>query len=265
MRNLISWLSRSAAARRVVKGLRLHRVANAWLRRFPLVKELPGSGIKYRATRLESIPLAREMFDKGVLYDAALLPKNFTTFADLGCNVGYFTCWLAHLAAGRKLKGLMLDANPHAVADARWHAEANGMTEVVGIHGIVGQGSGGAADFYIYESNICSMSELPDTAALGLTGKWEKISVPHVSVETEWKKKFGDTRCHVLKIDVEGSEMNFLRAEESFLSLVDSIIIEWHNWRVTLADVRAFLEPQGFRYLKTVEENDQMGTAVFSR
>ena len=265
MRNLISWLSRSAAARRIVKGLRLHRVANAWLRRFPLVKTLPGSGIQYRATRLESIPLAREMFDKGALYDAALLPKNFTTFADLGCNVGYFTCWLAHLAAGRKLKGLMLDANPHAVPDAQWHAQANGMTEVAGIHGIVGQGSGGAADFYIYESNICSMSELPDMTALGLTGKWEKISVPHVSVETEWKKKFGDTRCHVLKIDVEGSEMNFLRAEESFLPLVDSIIIEWHTWRVTLADVRAFLEPRGFRYLKTVEENDQMGTAVFSR
>jgi FkbM family methyltransferase len=265
MRNLISWLSRSAAARRLIKGLRLHRLANAWLRRFPLVKQLPGSRVKYRATRIESIPLAQEMFDKGVLYDAALLPKNFTTFADLGCNVGYFTCWLAHLAAGRTLHGLMLDANPHAVTDAQWHAQANGMTDVFGIHGIVGEGQGGAADFYIYESNICSMSELPDTAAMGLTGKWEKISVPHVSVEASWKKHFGDQRCHVLKIDVEGSEMNFLRAEESFLPLVDSIIIEWHKWRVTLADVRAFLEPRGFRYVKTVEENDQMGTAVFGR
>ncbi len=265
MRKLISWLSRSAAARRIVQMLRLHRVANAWLRRFPLVKQLPGSGVRYRATRIESIPLAQEMFDKGALYDAALLPEKFTTFADLGCNVGYFTCWLAHLAAGRKLKGLMLDANPHAVADAQWHAQANGMTEVFGVHGIVGAGTGGAADFYLYESNICSMSELPDTAAMGLTGKWEKISVPHVSVEAEWKKHFGNTRCHVLKIDVEGSEMNFLRAEESFLPLVDSIIIEWHQWRVSLSDVRAFLEPRGFRYVKTVEENDQMGTAVFAR
>ena len=52
---------------------------------------------------------------------------------------------------------------------------------------------------------------------------------------------------------------------ESFLPLVDSIIIEWHKWRVSLADVRAFLEPRGFRYVKTVEENDQMGTAVFAR
>ena len=265
MRKLISWLSRSAVARRVVHTLRLHRVANTWLRRFPIVKQLPGSGVRYRATRVESIPLAQEMFYKGALYDAALLPQNFTTFADLGCNVGYFTCWLAHLAQGRKLKGLMLDANPQAVADARWHAQANGMSEVFGIHGIVGEGAGGAADFYIYESNICSMSELPDTEAIGLKGKWEKISVPHVRVEEHWRKYFPDSRCHVLKIDVEGSEMNFLSAEESFLSLVDSVIIEWHNWRVSLADVRGFLESRGFRYLKTVEENDQMGTAVFAR
>lgn len=265
MRKFISWLSRSATARRFVQVLRLHRVANAWLRRFPLVKRLPGSAVIYRATRLESIPLAQEMFDKGVLYDAALLPPNFTTFADLGCNVGYFTCWLAHLAQGRKLKGLMLDANPNAVSDAQWHAQANGMNEVFAIHGIVGEGSGGSANFYLYESNICSTSELPDVEKMGLKGKWEKISVPHVSVEEHWRKHFNGTRCHVLKIDVEGSEMNFLRAEESFLDLVDSIIIEWHNWRVTLADVRAFLEPRGFRYLKTVEENEQMGTAVFAR
>jgi FkbM family methyltransferase len=265
MRKFISWLSRSAAARRLVTGLRLHRVANAWLRRFPLVKKLPGSGVLYRATRVESIPLAQEMFEKGALYDAALLPKGFTTFADLGCNVGYFTCWLAHLAQGRKLRGLMLDANPYAVADAAWHAEANGMNEVFAIHGIVGEGSGGSADFYLYESNICSTSEVPDVERMGLKGSWEKISVPHVKVEEQWRRRFGDTRCHVLKIDVEGSELNFLRAEESFLQLVDSIIIEWHNWRVTLADVRGYLEPRGFRYLKTVEENEQMGTAVFSR
>lgn len=266
MRKFISWLSRSAFIRRFVQVLRLHRLANAWLLRFPLVKQLPGSGIRYRATRVESIPLAQEMFDKGALYDASLLPKGFTTFADLGCNVGYFTCWLAHLAAGRNLKGLMLDANPYAVADAQWHAEANDMTEVFGVHGIVGAGArGGSADFYLYESNICSMSEVPDAAKTGLKGEWEKISVPHVTIEDEWRKRFGDTRCHVLKVDVEGAEMNFLRAEELFLVRVDSVIIEWHKWRVGLDEIRQFLEAHGLRYVKTIEENEQMGTAVFAR
>src|SRR5438094_4314827 len=112
MRQLISTLSRSAFLRRLVQVLGLHKVGNWWLRHFPLMRKMPGSGIIYRATRLESIPLAVEMFEKGNLYDAEMLPQNFTTFADLGCNVGYFTCWLAHLANGRKLEGVMLDANP---------------------------------------------------------------------------------------------------------------------------------------------------------
>ena len=267
MRLLITRLSRSPLLRRGVQLLRLNRLGNACLKRFPLVKKLPGSGVAYRATRLESIPLAVEMFEKGNLYDAALLPKGFTTFADLGCNVGYFTCWLAHLAAGRKLRGLMLDANPNAVAEAQWHAQANGMTEAFALHGIAG-GAGnpsGFAEFFVYESNICSTSHLPDIERMNLKGHWDKIRVPCLSVEEHWRKHFGDTRCHILKVDIEGSELDFFRTEQTFLPLVDSILVEWHAWRVTLDDLRKFLEPLGFSYVKTVEESEQMGTAFFQR
>lgn len=252
-------------ARDAVRTLRLHQLGNWWLRRFPVVKRLPGSRIAYRATRLESIPLADEMFEKGKLYDPSLLPKQFTTFIDLGCNVGYFTCWLAHLAHGRRLRGLMLDANPSAVQEARWHAATNAMPDVHAIHGIVGEGTPGtSARFYLYESNICSTSHLPDLEKMQLKGRWQEIEVPCVSIAAEWRRLFGETRCHVLKVDVEGSEMNLLRAEAGFLRQVDSIIVEWHKWKVSFDELKAFLDTQGFRFLKTVEENDQMGTAVFA-
>jgi FkbM family methyltransferase len=266
MRQLITSLSRSALLRRAAQVLQVHRLGNWWLRRHPVVRKLPGSGIVYRATRLESIPLSVEMFEKGNLYDAALLAKNFTTFVDLGCNVGYFTCWLMHLARGRTLRGLMLDANPEAVAEAQWHVQANGMSGVVGIHGIVGEGPpGGFAEFYLYESNICSTSHLPDVEQMQLKGKWEKIRVPCVSIEEHWRRHFGDARCQVLKVDIEGSELNFLRAEESFLKCCDSVLVEWHKWSVKLDELRQFLEQHGFAYVKTVEENEQMGTAFFRR
>src|SRR5216117_3977762 len=156
MRTLLFRLSRSAFARNTARSLRLTKVGNAWLQRFPVVRRLPDSGVIYRATRLESIPLAVEMFERN-LYDAALLPPDFSTFADLGCNVGYFTCWLAHLAPERKIKGLMIDANPDAVKEAEWHARANGWSNVHALNGIVGEQSPtGSVDFYLYESNICS-------------------------------------------------------------------------------------------------------------
>lgn len=266
MANLLASLSNSALVRRTVRTLRLHKLANAWLRRFPKTGRLTGSGVHWRATRLESIPLAHEMFEKGNLYDPSLLPKGFSTFADLGCNVGYFTCWLANQASGRPLRGLMLDANPDAVEEARWHAQANGLRDVHGLHGILGESSPtGAVDFYLYESNICSTSQLPDIERMGLQGKWTKIAVPCVRLETEWAARHGTARCHVLKVDIEGSELNFLKAETTFLQRVDSILLEWHKWRVSLDELKEFLGTQGFTLGKILEESPDMGTAFFVR
>jgi FkbM family methyltransferase len=262
MRRLLASISRSGLVRSVARGLKLHRLANWWLGKFPVRKELPG-GIVYRATRVESIPLGVEMFDKSSLYDVSLFPPCFTNFIDLGCNVGYFTCLLASMAQGRKLNGLMLDANPHAVREAQWHADANELGKVIGIHGIVGEGKfGDLAKFYLYESNICSTSHMSET---GLPGKWEEIRVPCVCIEEQWEKNFPGQRCHLLKIDVEGSEMNFLKAEKSFLASVDAILLEWHKWGTSLDALNDFLKVEGFKLVKVLEETETMGTAYFRK
>jgi hypothetical protein len=73
----------------------------------------------------------------------------------------------------------MLDANPDAVKEAQWHAQANALPDGLGLHGIAGEGKpGDFAEFYLYESNICSTSHLPDVEKMALKGKWEKIRVP---------------------------------------------------------------------------------------
>jgi FkbM family methyltransferase len=266
MPNLIAALAQSPALRHAAVRLRLHRVANAWLRRFPRVRRLPGSGVVYRARWIESIPLAEDMFSKGQLYDASLLPPGFTSFADLGCNVGYFTCWLAHLAQGRRLRGLILDANPEALEEARWHLQANGLTDVVAVHGVVGEGPPGThAEFYLYESNICSTSHLPDLEKMGLKGRWRPIRVPCVSVSQEWQRHLGATRCHVLKLDIEGSELSFLRTETEFMNLVDAALVEWHTWQAPLAQVQAQLAALGFSFVRVLEDHGDIGTAYFRR
>jgi FkbM family methyltransferase len=190
MRNFVASLSRSALLRRTAKALRLHTVANAFLRRRPAIKELPGNGVVYRATRLESIPLAVEMLEKGNLYPNDVVPSPLVSFADLGCNVGYFTCWLAH-QRGRALKGIMVDANPEVVKEAQWHAEANRLSSVHAYHGLAGA-TGASADFYLYDSNICSASQPLDAALPDLKGDWKKISVPALNIGKIWRERFGD-------------------------------------------------------------------------
>jgi FkbM family methyltransferase len=264
MRKLTLNLSRSATVRKVVKFLRLHLLANWWLHRFPVVKTLPGSGIRYRARRVESLGLSVEMLDEGTLYPGTNLLGDIRTFADLGCNAGYFTCWLCHQLKSRQLKGLMVDAHTDAIEDARWHVATNSLNDVHVLHGLIGLGGkGGPANFFMHASSVVSTAIPPASASEA--GTWTQIQVPCVGVEENWSKYFGNERCDLLKIDVEGSEMDFFRSETAFLQRVRTILIEWHKERVSYDELEKFLSQQGFSPKSVLNENAVVGTALFSR
>jgi FkbM family methyltransferase len=264
MRKLILTLSNIAVVRKIVKALNLHGLGNWWLRHFPVVKTLPESDVRYRARRLDSLAMSVEMFDECILYPPSEMPKQVRTFADLGCNVGYFLCWLSHEAKSNQLKGLMVDANEETLEDARWHAEVNGLRNVHVLHGLVGNGdSADEADFFLHISNICSSATPPPETAASST--WTRKKVPCVSVEKNWRRLFGDEPCDLLKVDIEGAEMDFFKTETPFLRQVQIIIVEWHKWRVSLDEIKAFLGEQGFSLKTVVGENHELGTAFFFR
>ena len=267
MRKFILKLTGSSAVRTTVKFLRLHLLANWWLTLFPSVKVLPKSGIQYRARRVESLALSVEMFDEESLYGLTDLPKNLQTFADLGCNVGYFSCWLAHTTNNRNLKGLMVDANKVCAEDAQWHVTANKLSGVHALFGLAGtDGKEGSATFFVHTSaNMCSTTTPPDESA-GDTTTWKKMEAPCLNIEEHWRKLVGDTPCDLLKLDIEGSELDFLRNEKKFLSRTKTIFIEWHKWQgVTLDEVTRLLADQGFVMKRVVQEYEVAGTAVFIR
>lgn len=259
---LISQLASSAFLRKSVRVLRLHKLANAYLHCFPIVKTLPG-GITYRARWVESVLLGRQMLEGGSMYPPSKLPPNVTRFIDLGCNVGYFSCWLAHLAGGAPLKALLVDANGAVVQEAQWHAQVNQWSEVFAVHGLAGGPStaDGMADFYLYSSNYCSSSS-PNSK---LPGNWKHTKVPCVNVGELWRQRFGDTRCQLLKVDIEGSEKDFFAVDQPFLQLVDVILLEWHKWRVQLPEIEGSLRPRGFGPAEILDENDSAGTCLFRR
>jgi FkbM family methyltransferase len=265
MRKLTLKLSRSTIVRKTVKFLRLHLLANWWLHRFPVVKTMPGSGIRYRARRVESLGLSVEMLDEGTLYPAANMLGGIRTFADLGCNAGYFTCWLCHQLKSTQLKGLMVDAHTDAIEDARWHVAANNLRDVHVLHGLVGtRGNGGQADFFMHASSVVSTATPPDISS-SEANTWTQIQVPCIGVEENWTKHFGNEPCDLLKIDIEGSEMDFFRNEPGFLQRVQTILIEWHKERVSRGELEKFLSQQGFSPKSILHENAVVGTAIFSR
>jgi FkbM family methyltransferase len=258
MRKLTLKMTNSRILRQTVKTLHLHVPVNFWLRHFPVVKTLP-SGIRYRARRVESLGLSVEMFDKDCLYSGAI-PADTRTFADLGCNVGYFTLALCHQLKNTQLKGLMVDANAEAVEDAQWHVEQNNLHDVYALHGLAGLPRGGVKDFFLHTSNVCSTAT-PQQDVSG--GSWTRVQVPCLDIEDNWSKRFGDTPCDLLKMDIEGSEREFFQNETLFMRRVKTVLIEWHKCKVSLDEIVGLLSVQGFALKKILYQHEVAGTAIF--
>ncbi|HWD20989.1 MAG TPA: FkbM family methyltransferase [Verrucomicrobiae bacterium] len=249
----------------LVRTLRLRQLAGAMLRMKPRVGTLPKSGARYRCRYLETILLADELFKRNV-YLEALAAKPISTFVDLGCNVGLFPVLLTELTGRRDLRGLLIDANPQMVEEATWHAATNDLKQVIPVFGLAGAANAGqSVDFYLLPSNLGSSQFPVYEPGKPQKGAWKKVTVPCVDVETLWVKQFGDVRCDILKMDIEGSEKTFLETDKKFLQRVDAIILEWHKWIVTREQVEAMLTAQGFKLVQVLEELGQTGIAWYRR
>ena len=96
-------------------------------------------------------------------------------------------------------------------------------------------------------------------------GAWRKTSAPRLDLEAVWKKHFGDARCHVIKIDIEGSEKALFHTDREFFRRVDTIILEWHKWIVRREDLDATLREQSFRLVEIIEDLETSGIAWYAR
>jgi FkbM family methyltransferase len=265
MNKTIVNISRSGLLRKTFRTLRFHRLYNYWLEHIPRTKVLGQDEVFYRCRRTESVSLALEMLEGGNAYDTGLLPDNYSTFADLGCNVGFFACLLAYHAKGRRISGIMVDANPAVLKEARWHVQKNNWPDVFVMEGLVGNANRtGDADFFVYEADTCSMAQLGEAQAGDIKG-FRKITTRVLSFGREWSSKMGNQRCHVLKLDIEGSELEFFQTEGEFLKLVDSIFVEWHTHRVSFKELDTFLTSKGFCLGKIIEDFGTLGTAFYKR
>jgi FkbM family methyltransferase len=249
----------------LVRWLKVRQLAACFLRGFPITKTLPGSGVRYRHRYLETFFLADEFFTRNA-YSRAIDSKNTRTFADLGCNAGLFAALLAHETGRSDLQGLMVDANLKMVEETRWLLSANKLGDIVPLHGLVGAtGTGEEAEFYLLPSNLGSSQYPVYEPGKPVKGEWKRTTVPRIDLEATWRKHFGDLRCHLLKVDIEGSEGTLLKTETEFLCRVDLLVLEWHKWIVSRASIEESLRRQGFALAEVLEESETTGIACYNR
>jgi len=250
---------------RAIRTLRVQQVAEKALGTVPLKRKLGGSGLEYRVRFLESLVMADEIFSREV-YREAFVGRDVHTFIDLGSNVGYFTVYAAHHTRNRDLIGLAVDANERCTAETRWHVESNALRNTKVMTGVAGYPPGvETATFFVNASNVASSAQPVLNPNIPAKGDSRPVTVPAIDVAREWKKKAGDARVDLLKVDVEGFECDLVRNSGDLLAITDRIVIEWHKWVSSLGQLEDLLLPRGFVRRSIISEDPHCGVAIYDR
>jgi FkbM family methyltransferase len=249
----------------LIGWLGIYALCNAWLVRHPVMRRLPVSGKTIRIGSMASFALAEEMFGNSC-YEAALRGTPPRTLIDLGCNVGWFPCLLAEIDPETHVEGILVDADPSLGDSVRWHLEENGFGGCSFLHGAVGcPDSQQEITFHLNPSNTqSSLLAFGEDHPFPLKGQVREITVPCLRIGEEWSRRFGDRPVDLMKIDVEGAEMSFLRSELPFLRRsVRTLLIEWHAWHCSLKDIVTLLEGEGIIPVRVLEQDALGGVAEF--
>ncbi len=260
-------LERMAWVHALAKRLHIRELMNAGLARYPLRRTLSGSGVMYLLETFEAVAIEQTYFGNPV-FTQIFSHNPPKTFIDLGCNSGIFPCFLTHVTKGRALRGFCVDANETQVKLAKKNVNLNGWPEVHVTCGLVGSTHPEEAqsEFSLAPTSLSSCQFDYQETESGHPVDWKRTTVPTLRVGPTWTQLFGpDLRCGCLKIDIEGSEMSFLRQENDFLRRVDTILIEWHVWTTTPDEVVHYLAAQNFRLDQTIEEGARHGVLFFSK
>ena len=265
MSNLAFSLSRSRWLNAAIKNLGINRVVDWALAIRPLHKTT-SHGFRYDVSSVPSLVVASELFSSNSYADA-VRRVNPRTIVDLGANVGYFPVLVADITNSRAVRGIVVEPNPALIPSIANHLKANGLSQVRVIEAAVATGSTDQKiDFYINPSHISSSVSGVFNPLYPTGGRVRKISVPVVDIAAAWRQHFPDEpRVDLLKVDIEGAEMDFLRGNRPFLDSVQAVLIEWHKWICSFSDVSGILKEYGFGIESIYVDDEDTGIAYFMR
>ena len=146
----------------------------------------------------------------------------FETFLDIGCNVGWFSCLVGALPGSPKTI-VSVDANPSMVRACEANMALNGF-RTIGLVRALGP-ENGTITFYIPERRHSRASiGKPNTEKFGDTKAIEVEMVPLGDV----LQRFPGGRCDLIKMDIEGYELEVLRTVPTATILqVGRIVLEY--------------------------------------
>jgi FkbM family methyltransferase len=169
---------------------------------------------------------------------------------DVGCHVGYFSFWVAWLWAKKSSEksygALLIDADRRARQAVRKIVDLNGLEAQWKFE----QGAISAGKKSVEFTQRCAMAS--SVSALG-TASRTRYSVPVLTAEKIIRNFPGP--YDLIKVDIEGSEYDFLTAYEPVLAQTRHLVLEWHSWHLGgggLSQIEDLARQRGFKVLLEV-------------
>jgi FkbM family methyltransferase len=262
---LVQWIDRQSWVHDLVRRLRLRAGLSRLLSLRPLVRR-GAFGTRVEVADLESFYLSDEIFRRETYRRALVRAGEVKTVLDLGCNVGFFCCYLRHHFGRTDFRGLGIDANPTVLGRARRNLERNALTGIQLRQGLVGGAKeGGTQDFYLYASHLGSSQFVRPEVGRVLKGDWAKIEVPVLEASGIWQAAYGDEPIDLMKMDSEGSEGALLKGDPALFRRVRCLVLEWHKWLVPENEIFPQLLAAGLSYAEKLEAGETTELWFFSR
>jgi FkbM family methyltransferase len=161
---------------------------------------------------------------------------------DLGGHCGHFVvlCELAveERFGENKARYVVVEGMPDLVDDIRSTlADTHLASRCTVLHGLAGKRDG-SADLVTRRGNRL------DTSAVLVDGKTQKVRVPYVDLQRHIPT---DQVVDVLKVDIEGSEYDFVRSYPDLLERTRLVLMEIHDIGKPVELVTQALEKAGLR------------------
>lgn len=183
--------------------------------------------------------------------------KNDSIILDLGANEGFYVLKAKEKAQNSKI--IAIEPNPTAFRVLKGNVETNRLKNVITLNKAV-TSKNGKIKFEIVKGRS-------EVGSVKVYEKYRKnlknITVDSITLE-ELCKKYKIDKIDLLKIDVEGSEVDILESSENVLPKVKKAIIEYHNAQKTIKGVIKIMTKNNFKLLK-IDDQKFYGDLYFIR
>lgn len=165
------------------------------------------------------------------------------TCVDVGGNLGYY-CLLMSSLVGPQGRVITFEPVEENLAVLKENIAVNGIKNVQLVNTALGAQPGTIS---LIRSEAGSISATPSIRAYAVEGEQSSIDVPVNTLDAYLEEK--GWRPAVIKIDVEGAELEVLRGAVNTLRVTrPTVLVEVHGWEeASTADVREFFSNVGYQ------------------